>query len=127
MATLTFTQITRENQKQHEELLSQWITYMREIDEHENESISDEKIIHDLERRINIQGKRKDMHFEVCYQKDDMIGFANFAINLGTLYGLLGYGYGTVMELYISPEYRRKGFGNLLYEHIEETLKYDGA
>jgi len=67
------------------------------------------------------------MHFELLYCGDAFIGFSNFAIDLGTVYGLLEQGCGTVMEFYIVPEHKRKGYGRLFYEHIEKTLQNDGA
>lgn len=127
METVTFTQITKENQNQHSELPGQWTAFIRELDAHRNESTPDEEIAKDLQRRIDIQGGRGDMHFEVCYRNGDMVGFANFAIDLGTVYGQIDAGYGTVMGFYIKPMYRRKGFGRLFFAHIQEVLAKDGA
>jgi GNAT superfamily N-acetyltransferase len=67
------------------------------------------------------------MHFELIFCDDKLIGFANFAIDTGGISGLIEKGYGCVMEFYIIPEFRRKGYGELLYRHIEETLVSDGA
>jgi GNAT superfamily N-acetyltransferase len=55
------------------------------------------------------------------------MGIANFAIDTGTIYGLIEAGCGTVLGFYIKPEYRRKGFGRAFFKHIENTLKADGA
>lgn len=127
MKALTFAQVTRDNQEEHGELCRQWIDYFSELEVHEGQVTSAEEMIHDLHRRIEIQGNRKDMHFEVCYQNDEMIGFANFAIDQGTVYGLIDAGYGTIMEFYVAPRYRRKGYGRAFFAHIEEVLLGDGA
>jgi GNAT superfamily N-acetyltransferase len=108
-------------------LLPKWIDYFHNLSWEEDEKPTDDEIKNDLNRRINIQGNRPDMHFELLFCDDVFVGFANFAISTGTLYGLLEAGYGCVMEFYISPEFRRKGYGKLFYEHIEKVLKNDGT
>ena len=50
-----------------------------------------------------------------------------YAIDLGGIKGILEAGYGYIMEIYIVPDYRRKGMGVQVYKHIEKTLKTDGA
>lgn len=67
------------------------------------------------------------MHFEVAFWNGTAIGIAMFAVDLGTVYGLLEKGHGTVMGFYIQPEYRRKGFGKEFWIHIENVLREDGA
>ena len=98
MRTLKFVQINKENQAEHPELQQLWIDFISEVERNRGEQPSpeDEKIL-DLIRLIGIQGRRADMHFEMCFLKDTMIGFANFAIDLGTVYGLLEAGCGTDM------------------------------
>lgn len=54
-------------------------------------------------------------------------GIAMFAIDLGTVYGLLEKGYGTIMGFYISPNFRRKCLGTIFNRHIETVLYEDGA
>jgi len=123
MQNLEFIQIFKVNQTLYQNLLPKWINYMNEV----TEDKSNDEIIRDFNRRINIQGTRIDMHFELCYLGTELIGFSNFAIDTGTLYGLLQAGYGTIMEFYVVPSYRRKGYGTILYSHLEETLKNDSA
>lgn len=128
MKDITYVQIYKENQDLYNKILPQWIDYFNNIHrETEDEKPTEIEIIQDLNRRINIQGNRPEMHFELLFCDDTLVGFANFAIDTGTLYGLLESGYGVVMEFYISPEFRRKGYGKLLFEHVEETLKNDGT
>jgi GNAT superfamily N-acetyltransferase len=127
LKNIKYVQIYKGNQDLYDKILPQWIDYFNNLSWEEDEKPTDDEVIYDLNRRINIQGNRPDMHFELFFCDDMLVGFANFAINTGTLYGLLKAGYGTVMEFYISPEFRRKGYGKLLFEHIEETLRNDGT
>lgn len=128
MKNITYIQIYKGNQDLYDKILPQWIEYFNNLyKETEDEKPTSDEIIRDLNRIINIQGNRPDMHFELFFCDDTLIGFANFAIDTGTVYGLLEAGYGVVAEFYISPEFRRKGYGKLFFEHIEETLKNDGT
>ena len=88
---------------------------------------SKETILEAVKQRIAIQGKRKNMHFEIAFFNDEPVGIAMFAIDLGTVRGLLESGYGTALEFYIRPEYRRMGLGEEFYRHIEDVLCADGA
>jgi len=127
MKNIKFIQIHKENQDLYNAVFPHWINYFDNLHWDQGEKPTQDEIIHDLNRRINIQGSRPDMHFELFFVDSDLVGFANFAINTGTYYGLLEAGYGSVMEFYIIPTFRRKGYGKLLYEHIEKTLKNHGA
>lgn len=106
-----------------------WISYIREIytGDPEVESASDNEIAEWLTGRVKIQGQRESMHFELIYEKDHLIGFAMYAIDLGGIKGILEAGCGYIMEFYIVPDYRRKGMGSQVYRHMEKTLKTDGA
>ena len=66
------------------------------------------------------------MHFELAFMADEPRGISMFAIDLGTGYGLPEKGYGTIMGLYIRPDFRRRG-GTAFYKHIKNVLSNDGA
>ena len=127
MNILTFTQIEKGNQTHYETAKTLWLPFSIELDEHEGITETENEILHDLARRINIQGSRATMHFEIAYADLEPIGIAMFAIDTGTVYGLLESGYGVITGFYIKPEYRRKGFGKDFFTHIENTLIKDGA
>jgi ribosomal-protein-alanine N-acetyltransferase len=124
---INFIQIEKDNTSHFEMASELWIPYHKEIDEHIGTYLQEEEIIKDLKKRISIQGRRKDMHFEIACVNEEPFGIAMFAIDLGTVYGLLEKGYGTILEFYIHPEFRRKGLGTLFSKHIEATLYADGA
>ena len=121
-----FVQIYKEDAESLQVLLPEWINYMKELDSEEEDTPVD-VITKDLDRRVNNQGSRNDMHLELFYIDNIFVGFAHFAIVHNSLYGLLEPGNGFVLEFYISPEHRRKGCGRFLYNHVEDTLKKDGA
>jgi len=124
---LNFVQIYKENEKICEITVKLCLPYFIELNEHDGITESKEILLESINQRIAIQGKRKDMHFEIAFYNDIALGIAMFAIDSGTVYGLLESGYGTVMEFYILPQFRRKGFGEEFWYHIEETLIQEGA
>ncbi len=127
MNELKFVQLEKENKKHFEDAKNVWLPFIKEVNAHDGISKSDEQIIDGLRKRIAIQGRRTDMHFEVMAVAEEVIGIAMFAIDHGTVYGLLEAGYGTIMGFYIQPKYRQKGYGRMFYQHIEQTLQKDGA
>ncbi len=75
---------------------------------------------------INIQGEH-DRHLELCYENNSLIGFLYGKIDHLSHQGYIKIGYGYIMEFYVIPEFRRKGYGKKMYVHLEELLKKDGA
>ncbi|HBL84697.1 MAG TPA: hypothetical protein DDZ99_07305 [Clostridiales bacterium] len=127
MKELKFVQLEKGNEEHLKSAKSVWIPFIHEVNAHDKEIQTEDEIVLGLRKRIGIQGSRKDMHFEIVLLNNEVIGIAMFAIDLGTIYGLLEPGYGTVMGFYIKPEYRRRGYGKELYMHIEDVLKNDGT
>ena len=127
MQKLTYLQIDKSNAEHFENAKSLWLSFVREVNEHDGITETEEEITDDLKKRIGIQSSRPDMHFEIAFFDDMPVGIAMFAIDTGTVYGLLEAGYGTVMGFFIKPEHRRKGLGSEFFCHIEDILKKDGA
>mgnify|MGYP002644932240 CR=1 FL=1 len=128
MNELKFIQLKKDSEELFNMAKEVWLPFIHEVNAHDNIKQTDNEIIIGLKKRIDIQGTRKDMHFEIALLNDEVIGIAMFAIDLGTIYGLLDQpGYGTVMGFYIKPNHRRKGFGRMFFEHIQTVLKKDGA
>lgn len=124
---ISYIQIEKDNSKHHETAQKLWVPFIHEVKLHEGTHQPDEQIIDGLQRRIAIQGCRKDMHLELAFWDGVPFGIAMFAIDLGTVYGLLEKGYGTIMGFYIHPDFRRKGLGTAFSKHIETVLCSDGA
>lgn len=124
---IQFIQIQKDNEAHFQMASGLWIPYMREISEHDGISRFEGCITAELKKRIGIQGSRRDMHFEIVLVDGEPAGIAMFAIDLGTVYGLLEKGFGTIMEFYIRPDFRRRGIGTIFSCHAEEVLRQDGA
>lgn len=119
-----------ENSQKYIELLTPlWISYMREIYEGDSEveNSTDDEIASWLIGRVKIQGQRDTMHFELIYSNEILVGFAMYAIDLGGIKGIIDAGLGYIMELYIVPDFRRKGIASKVFTHMERILKNQGA
>lgn len=120
---MRFEQINKDNTEQYQTLLSLWIPYLREIcDDDETANETDEELAKYAKQRVNIQGSRNDLFFELVYQENECIGFAYYAVDLGGIKNLLEPGYGYIMEFYVKPESRRKGYATMMFKHIEEIF-----
>lgn len=119
----------KNTQKYIDLLTPLWISYMREIykGDMEVEKAADDEIANWLIGRVQIQGQRDTMHFELIFNNDILVGFVMYAIDLGGIKGLIEPGYGYIMELYIMPDFRRKGIASEVFMHIEGILKNQGA
>lgn len=118
------------NEQKYITILSpMWIAYMRELykGDPEVENISEEELVNWLTGRLNIQGQRDTMHFEIIYKDNEVAGFAMYAVDLGGIKDILESGYGYIMELFILPAKRRKGIATEAFLHMEEVLKKQGA
>lgn len=124
---ISFIQIEKDNAAHYEAAQKLWVPFIREINLHEGTHQTDEQIIDGFRKRIAVQGCRKNMHFELALMDGVSFGIAMFAIDLGTVYGLLEKGCGTIMGFYIHPDYRRKGLGTIFSKHIETVLCNAGA
>ena len=127
MNELKFIQVEKDNPLHYDLLLLLWRDFIRELDANRGEYTADSEIERGISRRIGIQGSRSDMHFEIAFIGGTAIGFSNYAINLGTIYGLINSGGGAFLGYYIAPEYRRKGYARRMFEHCEKVLIGEGA
>lgn len=126
---IEWTQIDKNNNHQMEELTSDWVAYMREIYVNDSEVIActNGEIESWLTGRVNIQGQRDTMHFELIIVDEIIVGFIMYAVDLGGIKDIIDAGYGYIMEFYVKPDFRRKKIGYKTFLHIKEILKGHGV
>ena len=56
-----------------------------------------------------------------------LIGFIYAKVDHEDHLGFIKPGYGFIMEFYVIPQYRRKGYGTLMFQHIQEMFKRHGV
>jgi GNAT superfamily N-acetyltransferase len=104
-----------------------WLAFRAEIQDNGDENPV--APLPDFRRRVNHQGARPDMHFDLMRagKKKTPIGFAHYAVDKGTIGGRIDPGGGVFLSYYIAPAYRRQGYGRRMFLHCAETLYRDGA
>lgn len=123
MQKLDFRQINTENRNSFDALMR---AYIKELDEHQNNVTSDDFLTKWIDGIISIQGD-SDRHLEYCYDNDMLVGFLYGKIDHSEHKGFKKVGFGYIMEFYVLPEHRRKGYGEEMFLHLEELFRKDGA
>ena len=127
MISHEFVQMNKNDSRQLEVAKQLWIRYHDELMTKKKTQVDKSFIEYDFCRRVNVQGLRKDMHFEILFVDTIPIGLSNYAIDLGGIKGVIEPGFGYIMEFYIEDSFRGQGWGRKCYEHIEEVMKREGA
>ncbi len=118
MKNLKFVQVEHGNVSHYNLLLNLMIPYNKELDAHQNRKTSYDVICQVTQSMINIQGDY-DRHLELCYDNDVLIGFYYCMVDHYGHKGFIKPEYGYIMEFYVIPEFRRKGYGKDMFRRIE--------
>jgi len=62
-------------------------------------------------------------YLKLCYVQSTAIGFFYAKIDQPEDKGYKKIGYEYVMEFYVLPECQRKGYGKLMFQHLEDFFK----
>ena len=112
-----------ENCKVYESLMYEYIDEMNEHSERPLPKEFQQKWINSI---IAMQGPT-DRHLELCYVGEMPIGFLYGKIEHEDHKGFIKPGYGYIMEFYVKPDYRRNGYGKMMFKHLERLFHIDGA
>jgi GNAT superfamily N-acetyltransferase len=127
MKNLSFVQIEKSNEEHYELLKSLVIPYNQELAEHEPDyPINSENVLAVTHGMINMQGPH-DRHLELVYEGDCLIGFHYCKVDHIGHKGFIKPEYGYIMEFYVKPEFRRKGYGRAIFSHIEALFTSHGT
>ena len=113
---LHYIKITKDKQKQIEEIIPEWIKYIKELN-------TDNKNIQLLLEQINLQEKNEQMQFEAVYFMGELIGFTLYAAKLNCIKNILPKRYGYIIEFYVCTPFRRQGIGRIIYKHIQDNFQ----
>lgn len=100
--------------------------YIRELDEHSGEPMPPAFLEKWLKSIPAMLGPA-DRHLELCYAEGALIGFLYGKIDHEDHRGFIKPGYGYIMEFFVRPEYRRRGYGRAMYRRLEDHFRRDGA
>lgn len=119
MEELTFTSVSEEYRSVFHKLMQM---YAKELDRHQNRS-TDSLILERWTDRIIEKQFDASMCLKLCFYGSSVIGFLYGKIDRTEDKGFKKPGYGYVMEFYVLPEYRRKGYGRRMFNHLEKYFK----
>lgn len=125
MSELKF--VTVKNKKKHHKLLENiMLPYCHELDSNVGRKTPEETLKKFIASIVSMS-ENKDRFVELCYLGEDLIGFAYGKIDREKHRGYVRPGWGYVMEFYVKPEYRRKGYGKEIYKHLENIFMLNGV
>ncbi len=124
MKSIQFNSVTSETA---ELFLGLMRDYAKELDEHQNRSTDPAT----LEKWTNsIIRKSEQESFRIlrlCYVEGETVGFLYATIDQPDDKGYHRTGHGYIMEFYVLPEHRRKGYGRIMFSHIEQFFRERGV
>lgn len=123
---IKYVQVTADNEKLCNAFKSLMVPYIAEIDEHSDSPFPEEFQQKWINSVIAMQGPQ-DRHLELCYVGNSLVGFLYGKIDHEDHKGFIKPGYGYIMEFYVCPQYRRKGYGKRMFLHMEHLFRNDGA
>ena len=123
---IKYVQVTADNEGLCKAFKSLMVPYMNELDAHSDDPLPMDLLPKWIDSIIAMQGP-SDRHTELCYVGDDLIGFLYGKVDHEDHKGFIKPGYGYIMEFYVCPQYRRKGYGKRMFLHMERLFRNDGA
>jgi GNAT superfamily N-acetyltransferase len=127
MKQSTFVQIVKDNEEHYELFRDLMIPYNEEFAKHEpNYPINSENVLEATRGMINMQGPH-DRHLELVYDGNSLIGFHYCKVDHIGHKGFIKPEYGYIMEFYVKPEFRRQGYGRMIFNREEALFASHGV
>ncbi len=101
--------------------------YAKELDEHQNRSTNPATLEKWTDSIIAKSKNDKSRILKLCYADDEAIGFLVAKIDQPNDKGYIRVGCGYIMEFYVIPGQRRKGYGKAMLRHIEQFFREQGV
>ncbi len=101
--------------------------YAKELDEHQNRT-TDPAVLEKWTDSIIRKSESESFRIlRLCYVENEIIGFLYATIDQPDENGYHRTGHGYIMEFYVLPEHRRKGYGRIMVSHIEQFFREQGV
>ncbi len=122
-----FISITNDNINQCKKLRKIFAEYKIQTLRNHGEAPGNKKMFYNLfEGIISRASERDSDYFVVMKSGKEIIGFASISTVASDIVSI-PYSYGTVNDFFISPKHRRKGYGRILNDHIEQIFTNNEA
>ncbi len=126
MEKLHYISISAQDNTYHDTFRNLMIPYAAELDEHYHRATPRDVINRWIDSILSLQDEQ-GRHLELAYSDDTLVGFLYGKIDRPEHKGYTKIGFGYMMEFYILPKYRRRGYGRLMFKRLEKLLVNDGA
>lgn len=126
MKKLEFIQLQKENEHHYQLFQSLMIPYNQELDSHKSRCTDLDVILKITRGTLNMQGPH-DRHLELCYDGNILVGFLYGKVDHAEHKGYVKPNYGYIMEFYVKPEFRRKGYGQAMFQRLNNLFVLDGV
>ena len=123
---IKYVQLSADDAQNCKEFESLMYEYIDELNEHRDRPLPKEFQQKWINSIIAMQGS-SDRHLELCYVESTPIGFLYGKIDHEDHNGFIKPGYGYIMEFYVKPGCRRKGYGKTMFDRLEQLFLTDGA
>ena len=124
MEKLKFAGVAKEDRNEFYRLMQM---YAKELDEHHNQKTDQEVLKNWTDTMIERQfDTTRPRHLKLCYIQSKVIGFFYGDMDKAEDEGFTKIGYGCILEFYILPEYRRRGYGKEMFLHLQSLFRKDG-
>ena len=123
MHELTFTTITENHRNLFHSLMQ---SYAAELDEHQHRSTPPDILTRWTDSIINNQHDNGRC-LRLCYDGTEIIGFLYGKIDQPEDKGYKRIGHGYIMEFYVLPKHRRKGYGSAMLSYLERFYYEHGV
>ena len=120
-SNFTFTSITKDNINQYRNLRKIFAKYKIQTLRNHGEAPGGMKIFYNLFDNIISRASDNTYSFIVMLSGGEIIGFAYVSMTATDILDI-PFSYGTVNDFYISPKYRRNGYGRILNSYIEQIF-----
>ena len=123
---INFVRLTADHPRQHSIFEALMYDYIDEMNLHSHRPLPKQFQKKWIDSIIAMQGPQ-DRYLELCCVADTPIGFLYGKVDHEDHKGFIKPGWGYIMEFYVAPEYRRKGFGKQMFHRLEELFRHDGV
>lgn len=123
MSRLNFIDVTNENRDDFHRLMR---IYAKELDENQHRSTAPE-ILEKWTDSIILRQHDKGRYLKLCHDGTTLTGFVFGKIDLPDDKGYKKIGYGYIMEFFVLPEHRRRGFGREMLRRLQAFFAANGA
>lgn len=118
----TFTTIPNQNFTQYRKLRKIYATYKINTLRNHGETPGSKKMFYYLfDGIISRASDRDSEYFVVMLSGKEILGFASISVPSHDFFDI-PYKYGSINDFYISPKHRRKGYGRILNNYIEDIF-----